>query len=359
MTEQKITINISNLAILKIVGVLFALLIIYFIADILQLLFIAVIFSAIIEPSVNFMEKNRIPRSLGVISIYVAVLLFLFVVIKMIIPPIAEQVTLLSANFPDLWNRFTENFQSLRQYSTEHGLTDNIKNSLNSLQGGLQQAASGAYSFLAAIFKNIVDFIVVMVITFYLAVQKDSIAKLFQVISPAKYHQHVGEILESIHKKIGDWARGVLLLGAIIGLLSFMGLIFILPKYALVLALLAAFTELIPYLGPVLGAIPAVFLGLTVPPFSWGRGLAVLILYIVIQQLENNVIVPQVMKRQVGLNPVVTIIAMMVGIKVAGIIGIILAIPVTLIIAIISKDVMSNLKWNKVPKTLDDGAGSE
>ena len=142
-------------------------------------------------------------------------------------------------------------------------------------------------------------------------------------------------------------------MGLIIGVFSFIGLIFLLPKYALVLALVAGITELIPYLGPILGAIPAVFLGFTLPPFSLWRGIAVLILYVVIQQVENNIIVPQVMKKQVGLNPVIIIIVMLIGARLAGIIGLILAIPVATTISVIVKDFIQKSELPEIKAELD------
>jgi len=148
-----------------------------------------------------------------------------------------------------------------------------------------------------------------------------------------------------IQQKIGAWARGQFILGLIIGVMCFIGLIFLLPEYALVLAIVAGLTELIPYLGPTLGAIPAVFLGFTVSP---GHGLAVLILYIIIQQLENNVVVPQVMRRQLGLNPIMIIIAMLVGARLAGIVGLILAVPVATAISVVGKDFLVKSGISKI-----------
>jgi len=110
--------------------------------------------------------------------------------------------------------------------------------------------------------------------------------------------------------------------------LSFIGLIFLLPKYALVLALIAGFTEVIPYIGPVIGAVPAVFLAFSHSPT---KALLVIALYVVIQQLENNIIVPKVMQRAVGLNPVVVIIVLLLGAKLAGVIGALLAIPLSFV----------------------------
>jgi len=354
MTENKnINISISTGTILKTVGIFLILMFAYFIRDVLLTVFIALIFAAVIEPLVNFLESKKIPRGIGIIIIYLVLFLFLVLIVRLIIPPIAEQIALLAGNFPELWSRILENFGSLRDYSIEQGLADNIQQGLQGLQGSLQKAAGGVYSFVISIFSNIVNFILILVIIFYLVVQKDAINKLFKAVAPAKYQPYLVELYGVIQTKIGYWARGQLMLGVIIGALSFIGLIFVLPKYALVLALIAGVTEFIPYLGPVLGAIPAVFLGFTVPPSSFGRGLFILILYVIIQQAEEKFIVPKVMQKQVGLNPVVTIIVMLIGAKLAGIMGLILAIPVATTIGVIIGDFLKRSGLPRLKADLD------
>lgn len=353
MERQNITVHISTITVLKIVAIVLALFFFYFIRDILLLIFISIILAAVIEPAVNWLEKQRIPRSLGVILIYVVLILFLALIIRSVIPPMIQQVALLAQNFPSLWSRVIENVDSIQQYSNTQGLTDNIQRVLDGLQSSLSGAATSVYGFVISLFENIVNFIMVLVLAFYLVVQRDSVSKMFKAVTPARYHGYVVELFHAIQKKIGDWARGQLILGAIIGSLSFVGLIFLLPEYALVLALIAGVTELIPYLGPILGAIPAVFLGFTVAPLSLSRGVAVLILYIAIQQLENNFIVPKVMKKQLGLNPVVTIIAMLIGGRMAGIIGLILALPVATSIGVIAKDFLEKSRLPGIKAELD------
>jgi predicted PurR-regulated permease PerM len=132
-------------------------------------------------------------------------------------------------------------------------------------------------------------------------------------------------LIARMQEKIGRWLRGQLLLSLIIFLMTYAGLTILGVRYALVLALFAGVTELIPYIGPFIGLVPALFIALTQSPIV---ALGVLVLYIIIQQLENYVIVPKVMQRAVGLNPIVIIVAMLVGAKMAGILGIILAVPV-------------------------------
>lgn len=360
MEDKNFNITISTGTVIKILAILVILAFAYFIRDIILIVFIAILFAAVIEPLVDFIQdgtakiiKYNPPRGLVVIFIYLVLFLVLILAIRLIVPPIIEQIGLLTTNFPDLWEKIVSNFNSLKEYSQSRGLENNIQQALKGVQAGLESAAGGVYSLIISIFQSLVNFFLILIIIFYLVAEKDAFHKSIRVIAPEAYHPYLVDLFDRIQKKIGAWARGQLLLGLIIGVFTFFGLLFLLPKYALTLALLAGITEFIPYLGPILAAIPAIFLGFSIPPFSLWRGIAILILYLVIQQVEEKLIVPKVMQRQVGLNPVVIIIVMLIGFRVAGIIGLILAIPVTTTVGIIVKDFIQKSKLTKVKAELD------
>ena len=347
---KKLQIDISILTVLKVVGVLTALAFLWFIRDIIMVIIVSVIFAALIEPLVNKMEEHRIPRAGGITLVYLAVIFLMVLVVRLVVPPMAEQVALLAQNFPNLWGRLLENFNNFREYTFEQGLLENIQQSLSSLQRNLQQAAGGVYSFIVAIFRNIINFVLVLVIAFYLVLQRGAMSKMAHAVSPKHYHAYLTDLFSRIQNRIGDWARGQLFLGLLVGILTLVGLLFVpeMRSFALMLALVAGLTELIPYLGPILGAIPAVFLAFTIQPFSVGRGIAVLILFVVIQQIENNILVPKVMQKTVGLNPVILIVVMLVGARLAGVVGIILAIPVATAVHIVMVDFINRTNLKQV-----------
>ncbi|MFA6322721.1 MAG: AI-2E family transporter [Candidatus Buchananbacteria bacterium] len=348
--NKKLSIDISLASVLKVTAVVLALAFIYYILDILILVFVAIFLSALLEPAVNFLESKKIPRVIGVILIYVSLLFVVAILLRLIIPPIIQQLTLLFYSFPGLWDQFGNNFSEVKQFIDQYGIHLNWQQTLGTWQSSLGSAASSVYAFTITAFQDVINIIFVLVLAFYLILEREAMHKVFRVVVPAKYLANWIKAYEEIEKKIGDWARGELILGLIIGLLSFVGLIFLVPKYALTLALIAGLMEMIPYFGPILSAIPAVFLGLMVPTTSLARGLAVLILFVVIQELENNIIVPQVMKKKVGISPVITLIAMLIGARVFGIIGIILAVPISTAIEIIFREVKDNLGTNNTTK---------
>ncbi|OGL88417.1 hypothetical protein A3I42_00040 [Candidatus Uhrbacteria bacterium RIFCSPLOWO2_02_FULL_49_11] len=170
-----------------------------------------------------------------------------------------------------------------------------------------------------------VSFFIILVLTFYMVVDEDGIMRFLQVITPENIHKDVTALTVKIQNKIGLWLRGQLILMLVIGVLTFIGLTIIGVPYALVLALVAGITEIIPYAGPVIGSIPAIFIAFTISPTM---GLWTVLLYVLIQQAENHLLVPKIMQKTTGLNPIIVILAVLIGARLSGVIGALLAVPI-------------------------------
>jgi len=196
-------------------------------------------------------------------------------------------------------------------------------------------AIEGVFSTLSGFFGGIVSFFVILVITFYMVVEEDAMKKIIWSLAPPKRQPYIMQLINRMQRQVGYWLRGQLILMFLVGFFTWFGLLFIMPEYALVLGLFSGITEIIPYLGPFLGLIPAVFLALTINPFL---ALLVIILYIIIQQVEGNILVPKIMQRAVGLNPLISIAVIMAGLKMAGIVGGLLSIPVATAASVALKD---------------------
>lgn len=160
-------------------------------------------------------------------------------------------------------------------------------------------------------------------------------------ITPSKYHDYAVSSAEKIKVKIGRWMQGQLLLMLIIFALDFLALHFLNVPYALILAILGGLLEIVPYLGPIISAVPAVIFGFLVSPLT---GILVLAVYIVIQQVEGHIITPQVMKKALGLNPIVVILALLVGAKIGGVLGAILSVPITTAMSVFVDDLVEKKK---------------
>lgn len=317
-------IDIPSLTILKIILILLALGFLYLVRDILLLLAVAIVIAAAINPIVDWLKKHGLPRLLGVIIVYLLILGILGFIITLVFPSLAFQIKQLGINLPI--------------YLEKIGLEDWWPRlNLEGIGEQIGQAASSVLATTINIFGGLFSAIVILIISIYLVAQEEGIRKFITSITPRKHQAYVLDLVARIQKKMGRWLRGQLVLALIVGLLTFIGLSILQMPYALVLALIAGVLELLPYIGPILSAIPAIIIGFLQSPLS---GLLVFILYVLIQQLENHLIVPQVMKRVLGLNPVVTIIAVLMGFKLAGILGAILAIPVAAAIAVFARDFM-------------------
>ncbi|OGZ33232.1 MAG: hypothetical protein A3I88_01265 [Candidatus Portnoybacteria bacterium RIFCSPLOWO2_12_FULL_39_9] len=334
MVNTSQTINISNSTILRVVLILLGLVFLYLIRDVLIIVFVAVIIAAAVNGPASWLSRRGVPRILGVIFIYLLIFFVLALIIYLILPPLAEQIKQLTVVFPEYMEKLGFNFKDWWQRYQESG--EKLDNILGQINERLAQAASGVFTTTIGIFGGLFSALIILVISLYLSVQEKGIKKFLMSLTPAQHQAYISDLVYRIQIKMGGWLRGQLLLMIIVGLLIFFGLFFLGVKYALVLALLAGLLEVIPYVGPIIAAVPAVILAFFQMPFL---ALLVILLYVVIQQLENYLIVPLVMRRAVGLNPVVIIVAMLVGVKLAGIIGLILSVPIAAAIAEFLKDI--------------------
>lgn len=328
------SLDISYDGILKVIVSIFALLFAYYLRDIIFILFIAILVTLIIVPYVDFLESKNIPRIIAAMLIFAIIFIFLGSLIFLIAPPLAKQLSLLSMVIP--------------QYLADNAFIIDRTLLRSELSAPLQELlveASGYFknittSFFAGIFNLLGGFmsaILTIVIAFYLVIEENGIERFVKDVVPKKLQGRSLNVIKKVQIKLGRWVLGQLSLGVIVGVMSYVGLTFLgLTEFALVLALIAGMLELVPYIGPILSAIPAIIIALTI---SINHAFLTLILYFLIQQFENYLIVPKVMEKSVNLHPIVIIIAVIVGGKIAGITGALLAVPVAAIISIIVDDV--------------------
>lgn len=333
---QKVIIHISTASIFKVIGILLLLGFLYLILDILVILLVSLLLAAALNPAVNAMHKRRIPRPLGVAIIYLILFTVFFGIIALIIPPLVFEVQQISQNFPALWERFIQTISGRGGFEFEEELKNAIHRSLGSLQESLSSQASNTLSFIRSIFGNVISFILTFVLTFYLLVQEDAIKKAFRNFTPKKYKPYLNTLITRMQDRIGAWLRGEIILVAVIGLLSIIGLRILGIKYFLVLGLFAGLLELVPYVGPLISAIPAVFIASSE---SLWKGVAVIILFWLIQQMENHLIVPKVMQKVIGLNPIIVIIVILIGARLRGLIGVLIAVPIAAALSVLVKDI--------------------
>jgi len=333
--NQKITFDISIGAILKIVGVILALSFLYVIRDIIIIFVVALILATLINPLADWAAKKRVPRAVAVLVIYLVLIGILGLIITLLAPPLVEQSGQLIKNLAGFSESFMKKIEPLKNLLINSPLMQSSGNALGSLEAGLPGALSGVFSTVTGFFGGLVSFVLILVLAFYMVMEGDALKKFFKNIAPDKYQPHLIGLITRAQHKMGLWLRGTLVLGLIVGVAVYLGLLILGVKYALVLGILAGLLELVPYLGPLVAAVPAAIFAFSETPI---KGLLVVILYIIIQQLENHILTPKIMQRAIGLNPIVSILAMGIGFNVAGILGAFLAIPMATAITVFVSD---------------------
>lgn len=331
--------NFSTLTIIKVVAVLGILYLLFMIADIIGLLFASFILASAISPWVNYLRRLKIPRALGVLMVYIILISFVAGVVYLLIPPIVEESKELGNNLPRYINQVSGAFGTFKNYTQVHSWPINFQQTLMNLTANMQGATTGLINTVTGFFGGIFSVFLVLVITFYMIIEQEALQKRVWLLVSPKKQTRVLKIINDVQSKIGLWFRGQLLLCFIIFLLTYMSLLIFDVKYALILAIIAGLLEAIPYFGPTLSSVPAIFIAFTQSPLL---ALFILFVYIVIQIVENNILVPKIMQRAVGLDPIISIISLMIGFKLGGILGALLAIPVATSLSVIIKDLFLN-----------------
>lgn len=344
MENRPINISITTGTVIKIIGVIVMLYFLFLIKDIVAVLFVSLIFASAIDPWVDWMQSKKIPRSLGVIMIYLVLLSIIGLTVYLIIPPIANEITQLSQNYPRYIEKAMSGLSILKSYTIKFGVLDGIKSGLESLSANLQATASGVFSTVTGFIGKFFSFFLILVMTFYMTVEENAIKKLVYSLAPHSYRSYIMQLVNRMQSKIGLWLRGQLILCLIIFIFVYIGLSILGVQYALVLALIAGLMEFVPYLGPVISVIPAAFIAFTQSPML---AVFVIPLYYLIQWLENNILVPKIMQKTTGINPIVSISALLIGYKLAGILGAILGIPVATAISVFIKDLFDGREMAK------------
>lgn len=316
-------IDISFASIMKVAAVVLALALMYSVKEIIALVFLAIIIASTVDRWASFFERYRIPRMGGVALVYAGFVAFIIVVLYFIVPPILAEVKQLIVFLPDYYDTAAKQI-----FRTTRGISPDYARSMQEFVAGLEERitgfTSGALSAAVDVFGGIVSFGVVIVISFYLAMQRRGVEDFLRLVTPKAQEEYILDVWRRVEVKLGKWLEGQLLLGCIVGVTVFVGLSLIGVPYALLLGLVAGIFEIIPIAGPLFSALIGIFVAFLVSPVL---ALLALFFYGVIQQIENHVLVPLFMKKITGLNPVVVIVALLVGAKLGGIMGMLIAVP--------------------------------
>ena len=337
MAGERIQLDISTGTITKVILLILVFVFLYILKDVLIIFLFAIVIASGISPFANWLDERGFPRVLGVLGLYLTFLGLTVIVLSLVVPYVSDDVGRLIGVLPNVVERVSSTLENAQHSSPQYfDFLSEIQNILSSFSSYLQQASQSVVGLIVSIFGGVFSFFAILVISFYLSVTHKGIEVFLGSVVPEKYESYVVSLWKRTEIKVGKWLQAQLLLCLIVGLMVYVGLSLMHIKFALLLSLVVMVLELVPMVGPVVAAIPAVGLAFLQSPVL---GLWVIGLYVVVQQLENHILVPLIFGRTLNLNPVVIIIALLVGERLAGIPGMILAVPVSTIIVEILDDV--------------------
>ena len=345
MPEKPLLISVTPSAVVKILLVLAGAWLLYALRDVVLVVLVAIVIASAIEPGVAALARRGIPRILSVVLFYLALFTAFIVLFVFFLPSLVDDLAGFIAALPGYLHAFASS-DALDPYLRIFGMTVPDAISTNDLiarigdtigGGGL---LGGTVSTAAGIFSGLVSLLLVVVFSFYLAVIETGVEDVLRVIVSDKHEKYVLGLWRRAQKKIGLWMQGQLLLGVIMGVLVYLGLTILGVKHALVLAVVAALFELIPVFGPTLAAVPATAIAFVDGGFT--LGIMVIALYVIFQQFENHLIYPLVVTKVVGVPPLLVILALIIGAKLAGFMGILLSVPAAATIQELVRDLQAH-----------------
>lgn len=312
MTQR---IEISYKTVIFTVFFLLSLKFIWIIRELIYSLLLAFIFMSALKPIVARLVQYKLPRGFAAFIVVMFSMTILLFFLGFLIPPIISESLVFARNLPGL---LVKSFPILSPFLNASSAVQFLPN-----------ITQNAIKVISSVFSNVMFVISVFFFTFYFLLEDKFIESFLSNFLDDKAYKAVVEVLQKAETRMGAWMRGELVLMTSIGLLTYIGLSILGVPFALSLAFLAGLLEIVPIIGPIMSAIPAFIVASSASSFL---GLGTLVLYLIIQQLENNLIVPYIMNKAVGIHPITTLIALSIGGTLGGILGAILAVPVALII---------------------------
>jgi predicted PurR-regulated permease PerM len=312
----------------------------YQVRTVLMLVYVSALLAIGLAPIVRAVERQKLlpvgtrtfPRWLAILTLYLTLLVTVVGLGFAVIPPLVGQGQ-------SLWRRLPDLFARGQQFLIDRGLVDHaftMSEALQKAPTGMLGAGGDAVTTVVGAVINVAGgvfgVVTILILTFYMLVESDTIFRRFVRLFPIEQRLRIATVSSDITVKVSAWLGGQLLLGAIIGTTATLGLWLLGMPYFFVLGFIAGIGELIPMVGPILSAIPALMVALTVSP---SMALGVGVFFLVQQQFENHLLVPKLMERQVGVSAVTVIIALLMGGSLLGIVGALLAVPTAAVLQVI------------------------
>lgn len=343
--KSPIQISITPTSIIYAALIILGIWLIFYLKNLVLIVLTAIVLASAIEPAVLWFMRHRIIRPAAVALVYILVLGSLFVFAYVLFPPLIEDTSGFVATLP----QYLDEFQipsavptELISNTTEAVQTSSLVETLQRFQNIFTSTGSGAFRAISGVFGGVFSFFLIMLLSFYFALQETGIDDFLRVVTPVKHQKYVVSLWRRSQVKIGLWMQGQLLLSLIVAVLTYLLLTILGVPYALLLAIFAAIAELVPVFGSIVAAVPSVAVAFTVG----GLPLAALAAggYLIINQLQANLIYPLVVNKVVGVPPILVLLALIAGAQLAGFLGILLSVP----LAAALQELVSDIQKSKL-----------
>lgn len=334
MNDKHLSITISTGTLMKIALFILGAFFIVKLTGLVLVVLTAVVIASVIEPGTQWFVKRKIPRVLSAIFMYVLIMAAIVSVFTFVLPPLFSETIEALNNLPKniktidiLKPIHKDTFVSVKTLFPNLPNSISVEDLVGTFTGALSDFSGGIFDTVAGFFGGVISFVLVIVISFYLSVREDGVGEFLAIVTPIEHEKYIRGLWKRSQNKIGRWMQGQLLLACVVGLMTYISLLIIGINHPLLLAFLAGIFELIPVIGLTLSVIPAFMIA--VLDKGIGLGLIVIAVYLFIQQIEAHIIYPIAVKKIVGVPPLLVIISLVAGAELAGFIGALLAIPIS------------------------------
>jgi predicted PurR-regulated permease PerM len=296
--------------------------------------FIGLIIAYLLNPIVNALNKRHFPRSVAILLIYSLFFLFIAFIVINFGPVLERQYQDFGKKLPALLNTYRSwvNHIRIQQQAQPFSLHSGMAETVRTMEAAVTTYITGLYTGVDDLVDKLMLILIVPFVVFYLLKDMRSIQRGVLLLIPFKHRLEVMRTLRDMNVALGRYIRGQLMVCAVLGVVVYFAYFFINLPYAILFATLMALTNIIPYLGPFIGAVPAILFAITV---SWKMALSVVIINVVVQLLEGNVFSPLIVGKSLNIHPLAIILSVMVGGEIAGIAGLIFAVPFVAIVKVI------------------------
>lgn len=333
--DKEIRVSITSSTITSAVLIITGAYVFWLLRDLALLVLTAIIIASAIEPQIAFFIRHRIPRFFAAILVYVVVFGSVFAILFVLFPPIIAD----AAGFLSAMPQYLESLNASGSFANITNATSLVATSsdlqtfiqmLFSLQSLFTAGSGSIIQLFVTFFGGIFSLALVIVLSFYFALQDTGVDDFLRLVMPAKHEEYSVDLWKRAQKKIGLWMQGQILLSVIVGILVYLGLLIIGIPYALLLAVFTALAEIIPVFGSLIAGALAIIIAFS----DGGVALAAVVLglYVVVNQFESNLIYPLIVKKIVGIPPLLVIVALIAGYTLAGFLGVLLSVPLAAVL---------------------------